>query len=453
MAKTKIVLIGAGSAIFGVSTLTDLIGQRDHLHGSHLVLCDLDSAKLGRITRLAERLVRATGADFVVSSTRDYREALPGAEFVVTSVELDRVARWKLDWEIPFKYGIRHVLGENGGPGGLSHALRTIDLLLGIAQEVERLAPNAFLINFTNPLTRVCLALTRYTHVNVIGLCHQINKGYYIVGHGLGLAPRLDLHFPPPALVRELRTMFELRTAGLNHFTWIQSIRERGTGRELYPEFAERLAKLDPSFEPLSRRLYAAYGLFPASGDDHVGEYFAFAHETSDLKGYDYDRYASKAAELDAEVDRAATSSDALEGFLHWESGERGAHIIAGIVNDWGSTEEVVNLVNNGAVPGLPDWAVVEASATISAAGAQPERVPPFPPAITEVLNQQVAVQDRVVEAAVHGDRQAALEALLLDPVVGNVVRSADAEKLLDELLNVHADLLPRFRKQAGLNT
>ncbi|MDE3088043.1 MAG: alpha-glucosidase/alpha-galactosidase [Chloroflexota bacterium] len=451
MPQTKIILIGAGSTIFGVNTLADLFAQRAYLRGSHLALCDVDGARLARVTHFAERMNVATDANFKITSVTDYRDALPGAEFVIVSVEVDRIARWKLDWEIPFKYGIKHVLGENGGPGGLSHALRTIDLVLGIAREVERLAPDAYLLNFTNPLPRVMLAVTRYTRLKAIGLCHQVNKGYYIVGHVLGLTPHLDAHFPPPQVARELKEKIDLQTAGLNHITWIQEIYERATGQDLYPAFRARLLNFDPTFEPLSRRLHKAFGLFPATGDDHVGEYFSFAHETSDLKGYTFDQYAATGAALDARVDRAITDSDALKEFLNWESAERAASIVAGIVNDWHSYEVTVNVVNNvadpatfagAALPGLPDWAIVEVPGVVSASGVTPLRVPALPPAITAVLNREAAIQDRVVEAAVHGDRHAALQALLLDPLIPSY---ADAEKMLDEFLTVHADALPQF--------
>jgi alpha-galactosidase len=440
--KANIVLIGAGSTSFGVNTLADLFGLREELGGSHIALCDVNGARLARMTRLAEQMNESTGAGFRIASATDYRKVLDGAEFVIVSVEVDRLERWRLDWQIPLRYGIRHVLGENGGPGGLSHALRTIDLVLGIAQDVERQAPEAYLINFTNPLTRVCLALTRYTRLKVIGLCHQINKGYYIVGRVLGLVPEGPEHFLSPEATRGLQEQIDLQTAGLNHFTWIQSMRERATGRDLYPEFRARLRDFDPSFEPLSRRLFDAFGLFPTSGDGHLGEYIAYAHETSDLKGFDFDGYATFACELDARVERASTNCDALDEFLHWKSGERGGQVVAAIVNNWHTYEDVVNVVNRGALPGLPDWAIVEIPGVLGANGANAVRVPALPPAITAMLNQQVAIQDRVVEAAVHGDRQAALQALLLDPLTASY---GDAGKLLDELLAVHSDYLPRF--------
>ena len=443
MPSTKIVLIGVGSTSFGVDTLADLFARRAYLRGSHIALCDLDGAKLARVTRLAERINASTDADFKITSTTDYRAALPGAEFVVTSVELDRLERWKLDWQIPRRYGIRHVLGENGGPGALTHALRVIDLVLGIAREVEQRAPNAYLLNYSNPMSRVMLALTRYTHLSAVGLCHQGIVGYFTAAYILGMSKYYDPHWHPAGLAREVQEKLTLQMAGLNHITWIQAMRERATGRDLYPEFRAHLRDLPPTFEPLSRRLFDAFGLFPATGDDHAGEYFAFAYETSDLRGYDFDGYTARGVELDARVDRANRDGAALKEFIAWDTAERAASIIAGIVNDWHSYEIAVNVVNHGALPGLPDWAVVEVPGVVTAHGILPLRVPPLPPAITALLNQQVAIQDRVVEAAVHGDRTAALQALLLDPLVTSY---ADAEKMLDELLSAHKDLLPAFK-------
>ena len=442
MSKTKVALVGAGSTSFGVNTLADLFNQRDLLRGSTIALCDAKPERLGRVARLAERMNAATGAAFQIECGTDLRAVLPGTEFVLVAAEADRLERWKLDWEIPNRHGIKHVLGENGGPGGLAHALRTIDLVLGIAREVERLAPDAYLINYTNPLSRVCLALTRYTGLKVVGMCHQINKGYYIVGHVLGLTPRLSESASIDRVADEMRARFDLKTAGLNHLTWITDLREAGTGRDLYPEFRARLADFDPGFEPLSRRLYITFGLYPTSGDGHLGEYFAYAHETSELKGYDFDGREAEAAALDAQVERAGNRDDALNEFLRWESGERGVHVAAAVLNNLNRYELAVNVVNNGALPGLPDWAIVELPAVVGGQGIMPLRMEPLPAGITAALNQQVAVQDRVVEAAVHGDRQAALQALLLDPLITSY---STAEQLLDELLAAHAAYLPAF--------
>lgn len=447
MGQTKIVLIGAGSTSFGISTVADLFQQRDQFSGTTLTLCDVNGPKLERVRRLTERMNDATGRPFLIESAMDYRDTLAGAEFVLVSIEVDRLERWKLDWEIPFKYGFKHVLGENGGPGGLSHALRTVPLVLGIAQEMEKRAPDAYLINYVNPLSRVCLGVTRYTKIKTVGMCHQINKGYSLVGQVLGLIPLTHEHFPEAEIARELKTKIDIKQAGLNHVTWIWDMRERATGRDLYPEFRKRLERMDTSWEPLSRRLYRAFGLFPATGDGHVGEYFSYAHESSELRGYDFEGRTRESVELDARVERAGTDGALLEEFLSYESGERGLDVAAGLLNNLNQYELNVNVVNDGALPGLPDWAIVEVPATVSGAGVLPLRVPPLPAGITAMLNQQAAIHDRVVEAAVHGDRQAALQALLLDPVISHYEA---ADKMLDELLTTHRDYLPAFKLQGN---
>lgn len=444
MGQTKIVLVGAGSTSFGVSTVADFFQQREQFLGSTLVLCDVNEAKLERVRRLAQRMNAATGRPFCIEAVTDFQHALDGAGFVFVSIEVDRLERWKLDWEIPFRYGIKHVLGENGGPGGLSHALRTVPLVLGIARAMEHSAPDAYLINYVNPLSRVCLGVTRYTKIKTIGMCHQINKGFSLVGQVLGLTPPTHEHFPEAELASQLKTKFDLKQAGLNHVTWIQDIRDKATGRDLYPEFRARLEKMDASWEPLSRRLYKAFGLFPATGDGHVGEYFSYASETSALQGYDFEGRAHESIALDARVEQGAQEGAPLDEFLHHESGERGIDVVAALLNNLNRYELNVNVVNNGALPGLPDWAIVEVPAVVSGAGVLPLHMPALPDGITAVLNQQVAIQDRVVEAAVHGDRQAALQALLLDPLVSSY---ESAEKMLDELLATHQGYTVPFSK------
>src|SRR5439155_980882 len=132
------------------------------------------AAALGRMTRLAERLNAAAGWDVDVHSTTDRREALPGARFVATAVAVDRLASWRTDHELALRHGFASVLSENGGPGGLSHTLRSVPPMAEIAEDIEALAPDALLLNYTNPENRVCLAIRRHTAVAAIGLCHSV---------------------------------------------------------------------------------------------------------------------------------------------------------------------------------------------------------------------------------------------------------------------------------------
>ena len=168
----KVVAIGIGSVIFGIELLRDIF-RVPELKGAELWLVDVAAEPLARMTALTERLNEAADWDVAVRSTTDREEALPGADFVVTAVAVDRIATWRIDHDLANRYGFGSVLSENGGPGGLSHTLRAVPLMLDIARDVERLAPDAWMLNYTNPENRICLALDRYTSVRMIGLCHS----------------------------------------------------------------------------------------------------------------------------------------------------------------------------------------------------------------------------------------------------------------------------------------
>ncbi|MBK7200583.1 alpha-glucosidase/alpha-galactosidase [Candidatus Amarolinea dominans] len=433
MPDSHIVLIGAGSAGVGLDTLCDLFAHRDDLAGATIGLVDVDAPALAKVERLAQRLNAASGAPFTIQASTDRRALLPGAEFVIIAVEVNRLPLWRLDWEIPRRHGVRHILGENGGPGGLLHALRTVPLVLEIARYRSAL-PGRTGHQFYQPLSRACLALSRYTRLNVIGLCHQIGAGL------ANVAQTLDLD----------ESEIDLQAVGINHFTWITALRHRRSGADLYPAFRTRLALRPPTFEPLSRRLYDAFGLFPATGDDHLGEEIGWAWETDPLA-------ADTAAAVEpalfrsqqglkemtaAALDEALHDDDALAALLDHRSDERIVPVICGVLHNRLQLELAVNVVNHGAVHNLPDWMVVETPAVVSRAGVQPLAVGDLPAGCAALLQQRSAIASLTVEAAVHGDRQAALQALLLDPVVNSYTAAA---ALLDDLLAAQAGYLPTF--------
>ena len=195
MLPTKIVVIGAGSASFGLNTLAALM-RSQRLHGSRLALVDRNPQALAVVQGLAERLNREWRAQMQVTGHLHHLEALDGAEFVINSIEVPpREKLWRMDYEIPLKYGVRQPYAENGGPGGFAHAARNIGPLMQIAGDMEQVCPDAWLINFTNPMTRICDAVARYSTIKVVGLCHQIFVGYAMVG--MALAKDLGIEVPP----------------------------------------------------------------------------------------------------------------------------------------------------------------------------------------------------------------------------------------------------------------
>lgn len=450
----KIVLIGAGSASFGPAMLHDLRAHAGDLRGSEVWLVDVNAESLEAMAAYAARVFADCDAVAVRSAT-DRRAALPGADFVIVSVAVDRLAAWRLDWNIPLRHGVRHVLGENGGPGGLSHALRNIPLLLDIARDVESLAPGALLFNFTNPLSRLCLALHRHTRVRFVGLCHQIGEGYRLVNEVLGLVDKREFHaggsglaqvsdpgrqgFDAAGYQAALEARYHLFAAGLNHFSFILGLRDRVTGEDVYPAFRERVRRMPATFELMSRRLMDAFGLFCATGDGHAGEYVGFAAETLPLTGYDFDGYAARSRAQWDDV-RAVGEGRAVPHVR--PSGERAVPIIAALHIGRAQPELSVNVVNAGCIENLPRDAVVEIPAVVDGAGIHGVHVGALPRGLASMMRREIDIQELVVEAAVSRSRRAALQALLLDPTVHS---HAQAEHVLDDLLAAHATRLPSF--------
>ena len=336
---------------------------------------------------------------------------------------------------------MRHVLGENGGPGGLSHALRNIPILLGIAKDIERLAPDAMLLNFTNPMTRLCMAVARETTVKFVGLCHQIGEGYKLVNEALGLVQADAEHASQAwySLVRDIEQRIHITAAGLNHFTFIVDVRDRQTGEDLYPLLRQKLAAMPASFELMSRRLMDTFGLFCATGDGHAGEYVGFAADTIPLTGYDFGAYAKRGQE---QWQRVRAQADGAVPVHIRQTGERAIPIMDAMLHDLNQHELSANIVNDGCISNLPDAAIVEVPALVNARGVHGVHVGALPSGLAALLRNQIEIMDLVVEAGVKGDRKAALQALLLDPVVHSY---AQAEHMLDELLSVHKKYLPQF--------
>ena len=435
----KIVIIGAGSTSFGPSILGDLFSHAEPMRGSQVWLVDINSAALQMMTGYAARLNEATQGAFEMHATSERREALPQADFVIVSVAVERIATWKLDWQIPLKHGVRHVLGENGGPGGLSHAIRNIPLLLAIARDVEELAPSALLLNFTNPMSRLCLMLSKHTNVRFVGLCHQIGKGYHLVNEVLQLVDTVPGE--SDAVFRQrLEQRIHLTAAGLNHFTFILDMRDRTTGNDLYPQFRTKVKDMPADFELMSRRLLDTFGLFCATGDGHAGEYVGFASETLPLTGYDFDHYEQHGVAQRERVQAVADSRAPVEIRL---SGERAAQIIDAVTHDLNQFELAVNIPNAGCVSNLPADALVEVPAQVDAHGVHGIHIGALPEGLAAMLRQQIDIQQLVVQAGVYGDRNAALQALLLDPTVHSY---AQAKYMLDDLLRAHERYLPQFR-------
>lgn len=458
---TKIVVIGAGSASFGENTLSALLRSKK-LRGSTLTLVDRNADSLDIVHRLANRLNVEWDAEFAISARTHHKEALEGAEFVVSAIEVGpREELWKSDYEIPLKYGVRQPYAENGGPAGFAHAARNIGPLMEIVREMEQACPEAWLINFTNPMTRICDAVNRFSRIRTVGLCHQIFIGYAFVG--MVLANDLGIQAPDgiegmhadftqrplrDQVIHQIMPRVEITAAGLNHFTWILYIRDRQTGENLYPLFRKRFASFDPSFEPLTRDVFNAFGLFPVPGDTHLCEYLPWVSdpvtkpwENYNIRLYDWDLWAGL---RDFSLERLNDMADGrltVESLLETDS-EGALEMIEHLAGPGTHDHLAANRPNIGQIANLPFGAAVETPVQVSSVGVNPVHVGALPEPVAELLRREITVGQLCVDAAIEGSREKALQCLLLDPIITDI---GVAKQILDDYLTTYKEHLPQF--------
>ena len=444
----KIVVIGAGSASFGLSTLAGIM-RTEGLHGCQLCLIDLNQESLEKIEILSKRLNEEWQAGMRISSTTDRTKVLEGADFVILSVAIDREACWKQDREIALRYGINHC-AENGGPGAFAHSARNIAIVLPILKDMEKYCPDALLLNFTNPVARICTTANLYSRIKTVGICHQIYYGYFVLG--VSLADKLALDLPKDIQfkwtdeslenARKIRMAayenYDIKACGLNHFTWMIDIRERATGCDIYPLVREKIKSLPPTFEPLTRTVYELFDLIPVSGDCHLAEYLPYTHnvnrktwERYNIQMYDMEWSSRKRNENWQRIEAMADEKVAVHE-LRKTFSERAELIISSIINNENSYESAVNLPNKGYITNLPEGAIVEVPALVSGAGVIGLGMGDLPEPIAALCRRQITINELSARAAVEGDRHLALQALALDPMIDD---PEIAEKMLDDYL------------------
>ena len=452
--SSRIVIIGAGSRQFGPATIGDiLLSDAICGGGADVVLMDSNADSLPRVASFAQRAAARLGRSIRFSATSDLESSLRDADFVITAIEIKRYFFWAQDFHIPRKYGFSQIYGENGGPGGLFHALRNMGPTLEIAQAMERLCPRAVLLNYTNPLTKLCELLANHAEIKTIGLCHGVYQGMRQVARFL----EMD--------VEDLAAV----ASGLNHFTWFQSIRDRRSSEDLYPRLreAERNAHWLAEWDEiaLSRILFRTYGLYPSPGANHIGEYLGFAGEflassalqffydrreghpwdTGDIPTWIYNLEAQPTstplypeAPVDTVSSRRRKPDDDLKA-----SGELAIPIIESLACGIEHDLDAVDVCNSGYVPGLPEDAVVEVPASSDASGLHPATMDPLPEGILAHMRNQVSINKLLAEAFMKRKREPLLQALLLDPTVDSYQRAVD---LINEMCDLQRDVLPDLR-------
>ncbi|MFX1340759.1 MAG: hypothetical protein ACFFDK_19270 [Promethearchaeota archaeon] len=428
--KEKIVLIGAGSLIFGLGAVGNIFAS-EILEGATICLHDINSENLDLANQASQAAIDKRKLNFELTSTTDRKKALKHATFITSSIEVaPRYPLLDLDYRIPQEFGNKQVSGENGGPGGLFHSLRIIPPVMEICDDINKICPNAFLINLSNPMSRICLAIKRkYPNLKFIGLCHEYH------------------HFLP-ILKNILRTPLlnlDIKGGGLNHFGTFLSIKYRDTGRDAYPDLRKKgpgfLANLKSydGFKLISFIL-KTYGYCPYTTDSHYGEYVGWAWEKADIPAIRHFWASHGRVITNYRLTKLKQLIERGKGHkIVKPDDEHAIPIIEGILTDANYKEDSVNIPNDGIITNLPKDAIVECPAIINKNGIKGIKLGEYPKGLAALLRTQCSVQDLVVEAALNKSKDLALQALLADPVVENYWQ---AKKILEHMLQVQSDYI-----------
>lgn len=429
--REKIVLIGAGSAMFTRGLVADLARSGAELD---LGLVDTDPDALAVAEGLARKMIEAQGSRIRLSASTDRRDVLSGATVVITTIGVGGRRAWEQDVFIPRKYGIYQPVGDSVMPGGTSRALRMIPQMVDIAADVQSIAPDALFFNYGNPMPPVCRAVRKATGADVVGLCHGVWHVAGHLAHCLGVAP----------------DRLTYTAVGMNHLTWIMDIGIDGV--DAMPHLAAiGKQKIAASEDPFTWQLFDLYGAFPAVMDRHISEFFtqfyAGGRYLGGTLGVDRISFESVIADGDRifeEMRQAAFSPGPLsQEYFDAISGEHEqvVEIIESIRTNAGRVYSA-NLPNAGQVPNLPPDAIIECPAIADSRGLTPIPQKPLPTEIASTLVEKLAWVELVVEAALEGSRSKFVQALVVD---GAVASLDDALSLADELLAAHAQYLPQF--------
>jgi alpha-galactosidase len=442
--REKVVLIGAGSAMFTRGLVADLLLRNEPID---LALVDIDPEALQVAERLSHKMIDARRTPVTLAASTDRRDMLPGATAVICTIGVGGRRAWEQDVFIPRKYGIYQPVGDSVMPGGTSRALRMIPAMVDIAKDVLDLAPSALFFNYGNPMGPVCRAVRKATGAEVIGLCHGVNS----VGHYLA-----DVLGVVPARLR-------YTAVGMNHLTWFTEVRV--DGQDAMPRLqaiaTEKIARIphdDPNtLNPFAWQMLQLFGAFPAVLDRHITEFFTqlFADGTYYGKKLGVDAFSFEGTiawgdDIHQQMTELALSPDPLPDDYFTQIGgehEQVTEIIDSIRTDARRIYSA-NLPNRGQLPNLPVDAIVEGPAVADAAGLRPIAQPPLSPGLAGTLATRLLWVETTVDAALEGSRAKFIQALLLD----GAVRSLDtAEQLADDLLTTHAAYLPQFTGTADL--
>lgn len=431
----KICFLGAGSTIFAKSVLGDCLHE-ESLNDAHVTMVDVDADRLAVSLKMMRNInqTMGTNARYDGFMADEAGKALEGADYIVNAVQVGGYEpSTVIDFEIPKKYGLRQTIADTIGIGGIFRGLRTVPVMLDYCRIIEKVAPDALLINYTNPMAIVTGAILKATGVNAVGLCHSVQGCASYLCYELGL-PEDDL---------------EWKIAGINHQAWLLSIRRHG--EDLYPEIKKRAQ--EPKYfsrDAVRFELMNRFGYYVTESSEHSAEYTpwfikAKAPELIERYNIPLDEYPRRCVAQIEAWDGLVEVLGGDEPIEHERTDEYGSNIFnsmeTGAPFTFGG-----NVLNTGLVPNLPPDCCVEVNCVADYNGITPTYVGDLPPQCAALNRTNINVQELTIEAALTLKKDHIYQAALLDPHTGAELTIDEVVALCDDLLEAHGDYLPKYR-------
>ena len=441
MARTRIAFIGAGSFGFTRTLVKDIL-TFPILKDSTIVLMDINSERLGYITRAVKKIVAAGNYPANVISTTSRAEALKGADAVICTILSGGIDIWRYDILIPKKYGIDINVGDTRGPSGIFRALRTIPVMLDICKDIERYCPNAIFLNYTNPMAMLCHAMQKTSKVTVSGLCHSVQGTAEMLAKWAGV---------PPEEV-------DYVCAGINHQAWYLEFKHKN--KCLYPKLnkAVRENKKIYNEEQVRNEMFIHLGYYVTESSGHNSEYSAWFRKRPDLikkycttgTGWNPGHHAYILKEYQKRDGNRRWQKDIEEWLKKPEIDiKRGHEYAAYIINAWLGGDFFKfngNVPNKGLITNLPNDACVEVPVIAGRNKLDSVHVGELPPQLAALNNLSVAIENMAVDASLTGNAEMVYHAIAYDPLTSAVLSLAEIRKMVQEMLNKNKAYLPQFK-------
>ena len=426
----KLAFLGAGSVVFTRQLLTDLL-RFDDLPIIDLALHDIDATRLDVAVATARNVAGQLGRELRVTASADRRECLAGADFVVNMIQVGGIDATRVDLEVPARRRLLQTIGDTTGVGGVFRALRTFPVLSGIARDMSELCPDAWFLNYTNPMAmNVWWMSVVAPEIKAVGLCHSVYWTVHDLCELVGV-PLEGTHY---------------RAGGVNHQAWL--VEWSRDGQDLYPRLRERIAA-DPGLERRVRvEIFRRIGYYPTETSEHSSEYLDWFLRSPEqierfrLRPLEYLGISeSNVREFEQARDLIAAGDD-----LPIDDGSDAAEYAPQIIHSilTGTPREIhVNVPNSGLIDNLPPGAVVEVPATVDGTGIHPQHFGRVPTAGAALNRTYLSVAELTIEAARTGDPLLVRQAVLADANASSVLTPAEIWDLCDELTAAHARYLP----------